>query len=49
MPAHFTATIADVRGAIRICTNRARDNEPVAGELRLAPNEAAVVELELDH
>jgi alpha-glucosidase len=38
-------TVAAVRGTIRICTDRARDNEPVDGGLRLGPSEAVVVEL----
>ena len=36
--------VADVGpGAIRICTQRARDNEHVDGTLRLAPWEAAII------
>jgi alpha-glucosidase len=36
-------TLVDVNGAIVLCTNRARDEEIVAGELVLGAREAAVV------
>ncbi|MET1002561.1 MAG: alpha-amylase family glycosyl hydrolase [Acidimicrobiia bacterium] len=40
------AELGDVTGAIRISTNRARDEEQVTGTLALAPWEAAVVYLD---
>jgi alpha-glucosidase len=39
------AAIDDVRGTIRIATNRARDDEHVDGSLRIGVDEAVVVEL----
>jgi alpha-glucosidase len=38
-----TATLDDVQGTIRVCTDRARDGERVDGALRLGPREGVVI------
>ncbi|HEY8217700.1 MAG TPA: alpha-amylase family glycosyl hydrolase [Acidimicrobiia bacterium] len=40
------ATLDDVQGTIRVCTDRARDGERVDGALRLGPREGAVTLLQ---
>jgi len=39
-------TVPGLRGRVAIATDRARDGEPVTGELRLGPRQGAVLELD---